>query len=460
MVAALVGLVLGVGLVWWMRPDRARELADSQRALAEAEAAQRASAELVQALRQDAARDRDTLKAYRDQETALTRELATLAERNRALQAQLDSADAQRAAQAEQFELLAKRQLEAATRTLAESSQERLDPLLKPLGERLSDFQKKIEETYAAEARERISLTKEIELTLKTSQQVGQQADALARALKGQSQLRGQMGETLLERVLQAAGLQPELHYVAQGRGMGLRDEEGGLQKPDVIVNLPDGKCIIIDSKVALNDYAVWAATEDESVRAAALAGYVAAVRRHVNDLAGKSYQDNATLRAPDFVLLYMPFEHALAVAMQHDPDLFSFAWAKRVAIVGPNTLVVTMRVVERIWQYEVNRQNADKIATEAGALYDQLVAATEKLNAVGTAIGKAGEAHEDAMKRLFTGKGNVGRRAENLKKLQVRSRKEMPQPMIGADGSDDPADDDAPGDTTEVAVPRPADTG
>ena len=434
MVAALLGLGIGAGLVWWLRPDHAPALADAERALAEAEAAGRASAEQVQALREDAVRERAALAAYRDQETALTRELATLVERNRTLAEQLGAGEVLRAAQAEQFRLLASETLEAATARLTQASQERLDPLLKPLHERIGAFQKKVEETYSAEARERISLTKEIELTLKTSQQVGAKADALARALQGQSQMRGQMGETMLERVLQAAGLQPDLHYVVQGKGMGLRDEAGTLQKPDAIVTLPDGKCIIIDSKLALNDYAAWAAAEDEAARAASLSAFTAAVRRHVADLAGKAYQDNAALQAPDFVLLYMPFEHALAVAMQADPDLFTIAWAKRVAIVGPNTLLVALKVIERTWRNETSRRNAEEIADEAGKLFDQLAEAMQRMTAVGVAIGKAGELHDDAMKRLFTGRNNVGRLADRLRKLGVKSRKDLPATLLALD--------------------------
>lgn len=402
--------------------------------LARALAQRDAAAARIAALDADLAAARAAIDGYREQQTVQAREIATLGEQNRGLAEKLADGQADQDAQAQRFRLLAAEALDMMSRKLTEASEARLDPLLAPLRERLGAFQKKIEDTYSAESRERISLEKQIELTLKASQVVGAQADSLARALKGQSQLRGALGETLLERVLQAAGLQRETHYVVQGQGLGLRDEEGGLQKPDVIVRLPDGKCIIIDSKVALNDFAIWAAAEDELLRTQALAAFVDAVRGHVADLASKRYQDNETLQAPDFVLLYMPFEHALAVAMQADPDLFSLAWKQRVALVGPNTLVVTMRVVERIWQYETNRQNADEIATEAGKLLDQLVASTEQLNAVGVAIGRAREAHDEAMKRMFTGNGNIARRAATLKKLQVRSRKELP-PSIAAIG-------------------------
>lgn len=417
----------------------------SERRLARAAAERDAAAARVAALAADLATARAAAEGYREQQTAQARELATLEEQNRSLGQQLKTRQADQEVLADRFRLLAAEALDVMGRKLTEASEARLDPMLSPLRERLAEFQKKIEETYSAESRERISLEKQIELTLKTSQQVGAQADGLARALKGQAQLRGALGETLLERVLEAAGLQRGTHYVLQGQGLGLRGEDGGLQKPDVIVRLPDGKCVVIDSKVALNDFAAWAAAEDEAQRRKALAAFVGAVRGHVADLAAKRYQDNATLRAPDFVLLYMPFEHALAVAIEADPELFGLAWKQRVALVGPNTLVVTMRVVERVWQYETNRRNADAIATEAGRLFDQLVASTEALVAVGAQLSKAREAHEDAMKRIFTGNGNIARRAQRLKELGVQSRKELPPAIAALDAAAPDAEAAAP---------------
>lgn len=435
--AALVaGMLVGAAIVARLRPDRGAALLDAAGALARTTAERDAERGRAAGLEADLASIRAAIDGYRDKQIAQERELATLREQNRGLAEKLATREADRDAQAERFRLLAAEALDLMGRKLTAESEARLDPLLAPLRERLGEFQKRIEETYSAEARERIALEKQIEATLRTSQTVGAQADALARALRGQAQLRGQLGETLLERVLQAAGLVRGTSYVLQGEGLGLRDEAGGLQKPDVIVHLPDGKCIVIDSKLALNDFADWAAAEDEDVRARSRAAFVAAVRRHVADLGAKRYQDNAALRAPEFVLLYMPFEHALAMAMGADPDLFAAAWKQRVALVGPNTLMATLHVVERIWRYETNRQNAEAIALEAGKLYDQLVAASEQLGAVGSAIRKAGEAHEEAMKRMFTGNGNIARRAAELKRLGVRSRKELPPAIVAMDAA------------------------
>jgi DNA recombination protein RmuC len=443
-VALLAGVVLGAGVVWRLRPDRTAELA-------QAEATLRGRDEVIRLLHADAERDRAALAAYREQQTAQASELATLREQVRALSERQQTEEAARKVQAEQFELLAKRQLEAATRTLAETSQARLDPLLTPLRERLAEFQKKVEETYQAEARERFSLQNEIGRALATT-------ESLSRALKGQSQMRGALGETMLERVLQAAGLQPGISYVLQGKGLDLRGENGGLLKPDAVVHLPDGNCIVIDSKLALNDFAAWAAADDGPAREAALAAFVAAVRRHVADLAGKKYQDNAKLRAPDFVLLYMPFDHALATVMQADPDLLPSAWRQRVAIVGPNTLVATMGVVARTWQYELNRRNAQQIADEAAKLLDRMAEFAAALEDVGTAIRKAAEAHEEARKRMFTGNGNIARRAETLRRLGVKARKEIPASLAELDpvGPDGAADPDKAGAAAAPALPSP----
>lgn len=488
--ALLVGLFVGAAIVWWLRPDHSARVTNAETKLATAEGdchrLQEANAKLegersrltaevrevgeraagaetqvsslkdqLSAFRTEAERQQSSRNGDRDQLTALTGELRQTQERERELRRRLEEDEKRRTDQQMQFENLANRVLENATGKLTEASHERLDPMLQPLRERLGDFQKKVQEIYDAESRERVKLGAEIEATLRTSLHVGAQADALARALKGESQMRGQMGETMLERVLQAADLQRGLHYVLQGEGLGLRDENDRAQKPDVIVHLEDGKCIIIDSKVALNDYATWAAAESDDARATALAAFVSAVRGHVSNLAGKRYQNNEKLHAPEFVLLYMPIEAALAIAIQADPDLFQTAWKRHVAIVGPNTLVVTMRVVQRMWAYEIKRQNANEIADEAVKLFEQLAAATESLNTAGTAIGRAKDAHTDAMKRMFTGRGNITRRAERLKQLGLNSKKALPTVIVGIGDAEESADDvetvDAPSPLASV---------
>lgn len=446
--AALAGVVLGALLAHWLRPDRSAALAQAESARAVAEAEREAARARAEDLSATIERERATLDGYRAQQTTQAAEIATLKERLDAQARALADGEAARTAQAAQFRALAAETLEATTKRLTEASAEKLDPMLMPLRERLAEFQRKVEETYQAEARERFSLKQEIGKALSTT-------DSLSRALRGQAQMRGALGETLLEQVLQAAGLQRDLHYVAQGEGMGLRAADGTRQKPDIIVNLPDGKCVVIDSKVALVDFAAWTAAEDEAARIAALSRFVAAVRGHVADLAGKRYQDNEALRTPDFVLLYMPFEQALAVAMQADPDLFATAWQKRVAIVGPNTLVVTLRVVERVWRYETNRENAEKIAAEASRLFEQLAAAAGFLEDSGRAIDKARAAHDDVVKRLFTGRENVARKAEALKALGVRSRKDLPAAYTALGGADAPAD--APTEASGASLPGAA---
>lgn len=475
--AIVVGVLIGAALVWRLRPDQSDRATDAESSLAAADAkygglrvvnaglvaerdrlitetrdlAERAAGAEAQVtslkdqlreLRKDFDLQQAARKEDNTQLVALTGDLRQAQQREAELREKLAEDGRRRSDQQTQFENLANRVLETATGKLTEASHERLDPMLQPLRERLGDFQKKVQEIYDAESRERVKLGAEIEATLRTSLHVGAQADALARALKGESQMRGQMGETMLERVLQAADLQRGLHYVLQGEGLGLRDENDRAQKPDAIVHLEDGKCIIIDSKVALNDYATWAAAESDDARATALAAFVSAVRGHVSNLAGKRYQNNEKLHAPEFVLLYMPIEAALAVAIQADPDLFQTAWKRHVAIVGPNTLVVTMRVVQRMWAYEIKRQNANEIADEAVKLFEQLTAATESLNTAGTAIGRAKDAHTDAMKRMFTGRGNITRRAERLKQLGLNSKKALPTVIVGIGDAEESADD------------------
>lgn len=452
--AILAGMIAGGLAVLVLRPDR-------RPALAAAEAARDAATLRIAALEQAAGREAEARLADRQQLEAQAKEIGGLRTRAEALAAQLGEQAETRAALAEKFRLLAAETLEATTKRLVEQSRERLDPMLKPLADQLGDFRKRVDEVYAEEAKQRIGLEKQIEATLKVSQLVGTQADALAQALKGQSQTRGHLGEVMLEQVLQAAGLEPDVSYVVQGKGMEIRTEDGSRQRPDVIVRLPDEKCIIIDSKVALVDFLAWADAADDAARERAMASFRAAVRGHVNDLSRKHYPDAVKLRSTDFVLLFMPFEAALGLALRADPDLFAMAWQKGIALVGPNTLMMAMRVVAETWSSERSRRSASEIVEVAAKLYDQLADASRAFAKARAAIAEAGRAHDEGVGRLFEIRGNVRARADQLRKLGVKNRKEIvassPDALGAADGEDedDAASDRKPG-RMELPAPSP----
>lgn len=329
-----------------------------------------------------------------------------------------------------EFENIATRILKANASELSESSQKTLAAIVDPLRERIQEFQKKVETTYDTETREVLSLKEHIKLIMETSHAIGTQADGLAKALRGDSQLRGRWGELALERILEAAGLTEGREYVSQGRGLGLKSDAGGVQRPDIVVMLPEGRTMILDSKVPLTGYERLIAITDEAERIAAGDQFMRDVKAHIDGLAGKRYQDNSKLIAHDCVLMFVPIEGALAAALTTEPELFTYAWDRHVVLVGPSTLLMTMRTVASIWRYELQGQNAQDIARLAGELCDKVGTSLGDLNAVAEKIGGALEAHNEAIKRLSTGKGNALSIGERIRGLGVKTRRPMP-PML-----------------------------
>lgn len=332
-----------------------------------------------------------------------------------------------------EFENIANRILKARSSELSERSQQELTALLEPLRQRIQDFQNRVETTYQSETREVLSLKEQIKLLVETSHAIGSQADGLAKALRGQSQLRGRWGEIALERILEAAGLAEGREYVSQGRGLGLRDADGGLQKPDIVVLLPEERTMIIDSKLTLIGYERLVAAAEESEQAAAGSQYVRDVKSHIDALGGKRYQDNGKLTAHDCVLMFVPIEGALAAALTRDPELFSYAWDRQVVLVGPSTLLMTMRTVASIWRYERQGQHAQDIARLAGELVDKVRLSLADLNVVAEKMADAGAAHNAAVKRLSTGRGNALSLGERIRALGVKSK---PMPAMLVDGA------------------------
>jgi DNA recombination protein RmuC len=330
-----------------------------------------------------------------------------------------------------EFENIATRVLHARSSELSERSQKELGSLLEPLRQRLQDFQAKVETTYQSETREVLSLKEQIKLLVETSHAVGSQADGLAQALRGQSQLRGRWGEVALERILETAGLVEGREYIRQGRGLGLRDAEGGLQRPDIIVLLPEGRTMIIDAKLPLLGYERLTACTDEVEQQAAGSQFVRDVKGHIDGLAGKRYQENQKLAAHDCALMFVPIEGALAAALTRDPELFSYAWDRHVVLVAPSTLLMTMRTVASIWRYERQGQNAQEIARLAGELVDKVSLSLDDLNVVAEKLADAGAAHNSAVKRLSTGRGNALAIGDRILKLGVKSRRPIPAVLV-----------------------------
>jgi DNA recombination protein RmuC len=321
--------------------------------------------------------------------------------------------------------------LKANATELTENSQRALAGILDPLRERIQDFQKKVESTYEAENRDVLALKEQIKLILEANHAIGSQADGLAKALRGDSKLLGRWGELVLERILQAAGLTEGREYITQGRGLGLKNEEGGVQRPDVIVLLPEQRTMIVDSKVPLASYERLIAAKDETDRQMCADQFVRDVKGHIDGLAGKRYQENEKLQAHDCALMFVPIEGALAAALTEDPGLFLYAWERRVVMVGPPTLLMTMRTVASIWRYEQQSRNAESIARLAGDLCDKVSSSVADLNTVTEKMAGALAAQNEAVKRLSTGKGNALSIGERIRSLGVRTRRPLPAVLV-----------------------------
>ncbi len=333
-----------------------------------------------------------------------------------------------------------------------------LSGVLDPLRQRIVEFQQRVETSYAAETREILSLKEQIKLMVETSTAIGSQADGLAKALRGDSQLLGRWGELALERILESAGLTEGREFVTQGRGLGLKNEAGGLQRPDVIVRLPEDRTMIIDSKTPLASYERLILAKEESERAICADAFVRDLKGHIDDLSGKRYQDNPKLQAHDCVLMFVPIEGALAAALTRDPELFTYAWKQGIVVVGPPTLLMTLRTVASIWRYEKQGQNAQEIARLAGDLCDKVTSSLIDLASAGEKITVALNTHNDAIRRLSTGKGNALSIGERIRGLGVKTKRPMPTLLV--DGVSIAADIEESNTmlSSEVDSPAPGD--
>ena len=393
---------------------------------------------ILEAQRDGAASEAKTVGAevarLTERESALTQKLETQAAQLTGLQRELTA----------EFENIANRILKANASELSENSHKALAAILDPLRERIQEFQKKVETTYETESRDVLSLKEQIKLIVETSHAIGSQADGLAKALRGDSQLLGRWGELALERILEAAGLTEGREYISQGRGLGLKSEDGSTQKPDIVVMLPEKRTMIVDSKMPLASYERLIAAKDEIERVRCADQFVRDMKGHIDSLAGKRYQETEKLDAHESVLMFVPIEGALAAALTREPELFVYAWDRRVVLVGPPTLLMTMRTVASIWRYELQGQNAQEIAGLAGDLCDKVSASLADLNCVTERISGALDAHNEAVKRLSTGKGNALYIGERIRSLGVKTKRPMPAMLVDGVPITAP-DDDSP---------------
>ncbi len=324
-----------------------------------------------------------------------------------------------------EFKLLAERILEEKGKTFADHNRAQMDGLISPLREQLGDFKKRVEDVYDKESRDRAALLNEIGHLKNLNERIGKDALNLTNALKGDVKTLGGWGEVILERILEASGLEKGRAYETQ---VSLTGSSGSRYQPDVIVRLPEGRDVIVDAKVSLKDYERYHASGDEAVRAAAIKAHLASLRAHFKGLSEKHYEDLEGIRTLDFVLMFVPIEAAFFAAVENDRALFSEAFEKNVILVSPSTLLVTLRTIHNIWRYADQNENALEIARQAGGLYDKFIGFIEALEDVGRQLDRAREAYRTARDRLSTGRGNLVRRAEQIKALGVKANKALPE--------------------------------
>ncbi len=349
--------------------------------------------------------------------------LGYLWQRSLHAQARLANEERQRLLESH-FKQLSQDILDDKSRRFTEQNQQNIEAILKPLRERIGTFEQQVRQSYELETRDRVALKEQITQLQSLNQKVSTEANQLALALRGQSKTQGNWGELVLARVLELAGLQKDHEYKMQ---VSAKSADGKGYFLDALVNLPDGRQIVIDAKVSLTAYLNSASTTDESARKLALDEHVASLRKHVKELSGKEYQRLEGISSLNFVLMFVPNEAGFVEALRHDATLFTDAYEKSVVLVSPTTLLPTLRAVESSWKLERQTRNAQEIAQQAGALYDKFVGFADSLLDVGTAIGEAQTQYDKALGQLRDGKGNLVTRVEKLKKMGAATEKSLP---------------------------------
>lgn len=323
-----------------------------------------------------------------------------------------------------EFENIANKILKERSDEFSAANHKNISEILNPLKEKIQSFEKKVDETYDKELRDKISLREEVRKLAELNTKVSEDANNLTKALKGDVKKQGNWGEVILERVLERSGLTKGQEYEREEVVEGVDNK---VQRPDVIIHLPDNKHIIIDSKVSLVAYERMMSAETDEAQFLSLKEHLNSIRNHVKLLSEKNYQNALNINTPDFVLMFIPIESSFSVAVQGDTELFSYAWERKIVIVSPTTLLATLRTISSIWKQENQTKNAQEISRLSATLYDKFVGFIEDLQKIKTNIDRTSNAYDDALRKLKDGSGNIIRTAEKIKELGIRTNKSLP---------------------------------
>ncbi len=408
--ALLIGLALGFGLAYfWAKSEQSR--------------LEERNNQLDKQLQELEAEEQEARKKSGE----LEKELAGLQADYRNLQQKLNEQKEELGKMQEelklQFENLANKILDEKSQKFTKQNREQLDQLLNPLGEKLESFKKKVEENYTQESKDRATLKEQIRQMAELNQRMSEDAKNLTKALKGDTKTQGNWGEVILQRILEKSGLEKGREYEIQES---TTTEDGRRLQPDVVIHLPDKKFLIVDSKVSLTAYEKIVTAETDTEVEHIIKQHIASVRAHVKGLSEKNYQQIHGDQSPDFVLLFIPIEPAFGLALQHDSSLYLDAFEKNIVIVSPSTLLATLGTIQSVWKQEYQNKNALEIAQRGGALYDKFVNFVESMTEIGQRIHQTQLSYDEAMNRLRSGRGNLIRQAEMMKKLGVKNTKQL----------------------------------
>lgn len=327
-----------------------------------------------------------------------------------------------------EFENLANKILDEKSSKFTEQNKENMKNILSPLQDKIQLFEKKVEDTHKESIDYHAALRQQILGLREMNLQMSKETLNLTKALKGDSKMQGNWGELILERVLEKSGLEKDREYFVQ---QSHTNADGNRVFPDVVINLPDGKKMIVDSKVSLTSYEKFINEEDDNLKNGFLKEHVNSIKRHIEQLGEKNYQDLYQIESPDFVLLFIPMEPAFALALNEDTTLYNKAFEKNIVIVTPSTLLATLRTIDSMWANQKQQENAFEIARQAGALYDKFEGFIADLIVVGKKMDEGKKAYEESMKKLCTGNGNLVTSAEKLKKMGAKAKKSLPESII-----------------------------